>query len=207
MFLVREGMNAYTGTMKRIFFYGAVGFLASLSSLQAEDSIKQIRKWYVQVENDKGLTKQTFKDGEEGEGEIKITRYTSAKGELKKIHRYAGGEHGVGNETYYFREGKLFFVYIASEHWRFTGEKGADGQDEVIDIASQLRLYFNGGKCIKALEKRIAIKGADELRQLLEKEPNKPKEIDARLHSYVNRAKQLAAIKSQKDLNTYLSRP
>lgn len=201
-------MNAYSGTMKRIFFYGVISFLIGMGGIQAEDSIKQIRKWYGEIQNDKNLKKQTFKDGEgDGGGEFELTRYTTAKGELRKIHRYGGGDHGVGNETYYFRGGKLFFVYITSQYWRFTGEKDPNGESEVIDIASQLRLYFKDGKCIKALEKRIAIKGADELRQLLDKQPNKPKEIDDELHSYENRAKQLAAIKSKEDLMKYLSQP
>jgi len=198
--------------MKRTFFSGLMMSLIGLAHMQAEEqtdaAVKEIRMWYAAIEGDKSLKKQTISDGTEDEpGHVKITRYTSASGALKKVHQYSGGDHGVGNETYYFNEGKLFFVYTSSEYWRFTGKKTSSGESEVIDIASQLRLYFKDGKCIKALEKRIEITGADEIRQLLKKEPNKPREIDSEMQSYAGRAKQLAAIKTQKDLEAFLSRP
>ncbi|MBK1856076.1 hypothetical protein JO972_13980 [Verrucomicrobiaceae bacterium 5K15] len=178
---------------------------AQMSDAEVAAQVGKIRQWYSQIEGAKKLKKTTIKQGEDGgPGEYQLTRYTSADGELKKLHELASGEHGVSNETYYFHNGRLFFVYSAREEWRFTGEKTPSGEDEVIDLASQVRLYFHDGQCIKALEKRIAISGADELRQLLQKTPNKPKKIGAEDQVYAARAKALAAIKTQQDLKAYL---
>ncbi|BDS06067.1 hypothetical protein NT6N_11070 [Oceaniferula spumae] len=214
-------MNNYTGTMKRIIFCGGLALMAGISGVMAqeqqngkidaievESKVSQIRKWYSEIESDKTLKKTSFNDGDkDGPDRLEITRYTTADGELKKLHRYAGGDHGVGNETYYFHNGKLFFVYIASNYWRFAGSEGPNGESETLDIASQQRLYFHNDQCIKALEKRLEVKGADGAPLLLDKVPNKMKEIDDRMQSYVARAKRFAEIRSQGDFEKFLSQP
>lgn len=203
----KAGGVGYCVEMKTIFATVVLMVCSVLhASVGKEEVVKQIKKWYASIESDKTLKATKLSSGEdEGPGLMELTRYESKGGELRKLHEYRAGEHGTMHRTYYFHSGKLFFIYETKQVWRFTGKQDAEGNSEVIDIASEYRYYYDdAGECIKALEKRLEIQGADELRELLKKVPNKEIVPVAAMNDFVRMAKGLSVIKTKKDLLRYL---
>jgi len=170
-----------------------------------DEQIANIKQWYSVVEAEKNLKVTSFATDDKNEvNRATIKRYENTEGKVQKIYTEYSGQHGLDRTTYYFKDGELFFVYVSSNEWRFTGKKLPDGNAETEDIASQYRYYFHKGDCIKALEKRIALIGADELNELLKQEKSKEIEVVAVMNSYVKTAKALLDIKTKKDFTLYL---
>ena len=186
---------------------GLLAALVGFSTVGAEvkDEVAQIRQWYGQIQDDKSLKKVVLSSDEDGPETAEITRFTNAGGELKKLHTVFGGEHGVENATYYFQKGVLFFVYVAHESWHFTGERGADGQDEAITHGGQLRFYYAGGKCIRALQKRAQTKDGSKLDALLKEAKNEPIVKHDSASKYLKKSKRLVRIKTPEELEKFLS--
>ena len=101
----------------------------------------------------------------------------------------------------------MFFIYAADEYWQFVGtEKNKNEQSETIDVGSQQRYYFEGDKCISALEKQVETKQADQLRELLKKAKNKPLEVGLGAAEYQQKAILVSEIKSVADLEKFIER-
>lgn len=168
-------------------------------------TIKQIQKWYGAIQADAALKRQVIQAKTELPYEPKLIRFTNAAGELKKIQIELQSDHGFTHESYYFHEGSLFFIYAADEYWQFVGtEKIKDGQSETIDVGARQRYYFDGGKCIRAVEKQVETKQADQLRELLKKAKNKPLEVGLGAAEYQRKALLVSKIKSVADLEKFL---
>lgn len=198
--------------MKRFYqyaFLGALVFVLSSHHTNADNeaSIKLIRQWYGEIQGDASLKKTVYTTSEDEEPHrVTVTRYSTSKGELRKLHVSYGGEHGGENVTYYYKVGGLFFVYLAYESWHFTGEKRADGMSETMNMGAQSRYYFVDGKCIKALGKRVQSKNADLLPTLLKKAKNEPIVHHDTAPEFLKKSRSLAQIRSNKDLERYLSK-
>ena len=195
--------------MKSLLVFSLISALWIPCLFAAEDGrIQQIRKWYAAIEGDKTFKKSIYKTGEEEEPHtVTLTRYVTKQGELRKLNFQAGGEHGFSSTTYYFMQGKLFFVYDSSEYWRFTGKRNAKDEPETIDIGYQYRYYFHQEKCIRALMKTAQTTDGDKLRALMKKAKNEPMVWHDSAPKVLAKAKALSKISSRDALSTYLSKP
>ncbi len=178
--------------------------------VKVSEKVAEIRTWYNEIQNDKSLKAVTYKTNEDQDPHsAKITRYETPGGVLKKLHVIYGGEHGVEGVTYYYLKGKLFFVYVAHEAWRFSGETKADGQSTTVTIGAQYRYYYDPSdeKCIRALGKTVTAKEEQDVAKLLKKAGNKPIGIDETALKHPKDSKKLVAIKSNAELDTYFNQP
>jgi len=168
--------------------------------------IKQIQKRYDAIESDQSLKRQLIQAQTELPYEPKLIRFTNADGELKKIQIELQSDHGFTHESYYFHHGRLFFIYAADEYWQFVGTgKNKNDSSETVDIGSQQRYYFEEGKCIRALEKQVETKQADQLRALLKKAENRPLEVELGAAEYQRKAILVSKIKSVADLEKFIT--
>ncbi|GEM_PF-4460713 len=170
-----------------------------------EAQIKQIQKRYDAIESDQSLKRQLIQAKTELPYEPKLIRFTDAEGELKKIQIELQSDHGFTHESYFFHQGRLFFIYAVDEYWQFVGaDKNKTGSPETMDVGSQQRYYFEGDKCIRALEKQAETKQADQLRALLKKAENKPLEVGLGAAEYQQKAILVSKIKSVADLEKFI---
>lgn len=180
--------------------------LSDFTQAANEAEIKQIRRWYNQIQGDASLKQTVIKTGEDEDPHgVTLTRYENASGELKKLHISSGGDHGGEDVTYYYQDGSLFFVYSAYQSWRFTQGTNANGQTATIDSSGQSRYYFAGGKCVKALGKNVQTKDADKLAALLKKAVNEPIAHHDTAPLHLKKSKMLAQVKNREGLEKFLS--
>ncbi len=170
-------------------------------------AIKEIRTWYARIEADKSLRKRTISTGEDNELQmIELTRYETKDGELKKLHIDEAGEHGERHTTYYFRRGKLFFVYESVRGWTFVCEEDVEGESKARDIVTQCRYYFHGDRCIKALGKILKTKPKanpdklSKIAELLKDVPNEEIMPGEKVLDFLHEAEVLSAVRTKKQL-------
>jgi len=178
--------------------------------VKVSEKVAEIRTWYNEIQNDRSLKAVSYKTKEDLEPHhAKLTRYVTSSGVLKKLHVVYGGDHGVEEVTYYYRRDKLFFVYVAHEAWRFNGKLKADGQSETVTIGAQYRYYYDPSdeKCIRALGKNVTAKEGQNVAKLLKKAENGSVALDAMALKYPKDSKKWVAIKSNAELDAYLSQP
>ena len=202
--------------MKKLMFCVGFSLLAGESALIAQEKVveapqsvesrvQQIRGLYADIENDQSLTKTQIDSGKaEQPVEMKITRYTSSAGELKKMSVLHGGDHGTWEMTYYFYQGEVFFAFEVTSVWRFTGKMLEGGHSEVVDVYAQRRLYFDQGKCIKVLEKRVQSSEEVDFTKLIAEQPNKPLKISPELQKHAKEGLKLAKLRTSQDIQKHL---
>lgn len=179
------------------------GYAAEAKGVEAK--VGEIRKWYAEIEADKSLKKLVMKSVRHSDFNPKLTRYTTSKGEVKKLEVEWGSDHQFSQETYYFHAGELIFIYAVDEYWRFVGT-GKEENPDTIDVGSQQRYYFSGGTCIRALEKQAESKDPEKLRKLLSQAKNKSIEVVLGAKDYLVRASAVREIKTLKDLEAFLDK-
>ncbi|MFT6864623.1 MAG: hypothetical protein ACJAVK_003191 [Akkermansiaceae bacterium] len=128
-----------------------------------------------------------------------LTKYVSKAGKLKKLILQEGGAHGSSSTSFYFMNGKLFFIYAASNHWQITGE------NESTDTSRQNRYYFHNEKCIRALGKTAKTKEASKLKELMKKATNAPIAHRDTAPVLLKQAKALNKVTSRQGLDAYYS--
>jgi len=102
-----------------------------------------------------------------------LTRYFDGDVLVKANLAYSAGDHGGSDETFYYRDGQPFFVYVSRGYWSFTGRPGPDGHGETEDTLIEHRLYFAGGHLIRHLRKEVKAAEPDALAGLIRKEANR----------------------------------
>ena len=181
-----------------IFALTLLAFVAVLSADEVEEQVKAIRAAYDATEN-ANLTELTI-DLDEGSGPTKLVRY-SRDGELVKLVYRTGGDHGVSDESFFFDEGRLYFVFQSQQFWSFDP---AAGEGATIDTGRERRLYLHEGQVIRHLLKEVKSSDADAIPRLLAKARNVPvddADIAGRLRSAADR---LFAIESKAQLEKFL---
>ena len=139
-----------------------------------EEAISDIRAKYNRIEGWQMAPQRiTFESQvDPASGELKKYYYD---GQLAKANLiFAEGDHGGGDETYYYHGGELFFAYVVQSYWKFTGRTLANGESETVDVMSEHRLYFSGGNLIRHLRKEVQSTNPEALRGLLANAPNQP---------------------------------
>lgn len=115
-----------------------------------EALVQQIRADYAQI-NKAVLTKKTVHwitpdSCQPGYMEGTIT-YCYKNNQLVKIYSEGGEDHGEWKEEFYFREGKLFFIYQNNAY---------GGAEHPVAIKYQNRYYFDQGKLIRKIQSKGA---------------------------------------------------
>src|SRR5688500_9058333 len=125
-------------------------FIGTGFTQQKADIIKQIKVEFQNINKDKSLKKVTLDNEEflenmpDGGGEL--SGYYR-KGEIKKVSQWVGLSNGNEIKEYYFKNGKLIFVYEKFNSFIFNSTK-----QELDRIKSETtfvgRYYFNNNKLI-----------------------------------------------------------
>ncbi|MAS93174.1 MAG: hypothetical protein CMO55_08255 [Verrucomicrobiales bacterium] len=139
-----------------------------------EEAIKDIRAKYNQIE---GWKKRAQKIEFEADGEPffgTLTRYYSGESIVKIDFSYTAGDHGGSDESYYYDNGQLFFIYAADSYWSFTGNTLPTGESETKDTLIEQRLYFSNNQLIRHLRKEVSSTNPEALKSLVTKADNQP---------------------------------
>ncbi len=157
-------------------------------ALPTEEIIKQIRADYNRIES-ASLESESFRFAPSDDPmEGTLTRYY-LNDELVKIHfSYVAGDHGGADESYYYDQGELFFIYISDSSWSFTGKTNANGESETIDTFQEHRIYVAGNHSIRYLLKAARSKKPEEGPSALAKAENEEQSDPAFTSVAINRA-------------------
>ena len=134
----------------------------------------------------------------------KVTKYFQ-NGQLVKANFVFGeGDHGGADETYYYENGQLFFIYVAQNSWGFTGQTAANGESETIDTMTEHRLYFSNGALIRHLKKEVKSTNYEALASLIAKAPNQTHNDPTLSSAAKMRGFQIPGVGSWQDIATIL---
>ena len=181
--------------------------LALLQPASAEDErILDIRRQFNQIES-ANLATRTLRAGDEATP-VTLTRYSRGKDQaVAKIVVESGSDHGVTTKSFYYDEkGRLFFVFVVSEWWQFTGKQKANGESETIETRREARLYFEGGRCLRALEKEVKDPDPQRLRAKIAAETNATLEDSEEIELTRKSGEAYRSILSREALEQHLSR-
>lgn len=139
-----------------------------------EDSVTQIRERYNEIEA-ASLRADTLNfEATDGPEAGHLTRYYRGQELVKAVLSYSLGDHGGAEESYYYSQGQLCFVFASSSSWRFTGRTLANGESETTDESSEQRIYFRDGQMIRDLWKTVQVPSGKSASQLLKAAKNQP---------------------------------
>ena len=158
------------------------------SALPTEEIIKQIRADYNRIES-ASLKSESFKFAPSDDPmEGTLTRYY-LNDELVKIRlSYIAGDHGGADETYYYDQGDLFFIYISESSWKFSGTPKANGESETIDTFRERRIYVSGNQPVRYLLKTASSKDPEAGPSVLAKAENQEQTDPVFTSAVINRA-------------------
>lgn len=178
--------------------------VAICPALPTEEIIKKIRSDYNRVEN-ASLQSETFHYASSDDPmEGMLTRYY-LEDELVKIHfSYVAGDHGGAEETYYYDQGDVFFIYISDSSWSFTGKTLASGESETIDTFRQHRVYVAGNQAVRYLLKTASSKNPEEGPERLAKAENREQSDPVFTSTAINRALKATNVMSSTEIESLL---
>jgi len=120
-----------------------------------EEKIRAIRQEFQKINGDSSLQSITLDDpedflghGTDGGGEL--TGYFR-KDSIRKIVIAVGLSYGEIADEYYFRNGRLIFVYETEKHFPYDDSSGIN--HEKLNLAFEGRYYFDKNKLISKIEK------------------------------------------------------
>lgn len=169
-----------------------------------EDAVKDIRAKYNAIES-ASLETQVIEFAPDDDPSYgKVTKYFQ-NGQLVKANFVFGeGDHGGADETYYYYNGQLFFIYVAQNSWRFTGKTMANGESETVNSLVEQRLYFSNGSLIRHLRKEVESSNYEALASMVAKAPNQPHQDLALASAAKMRGFQIPGVGSWQDIATML---
>lgn len=161
----------------KILFICIALLTASSADCQEKSLIPQIRKEYLNINANKFMQKKTLRNkdylGYEADGGSSLTGYFK-KGKLVKIVSWAGISHGIHIDEYYFKDGKLIFVYKKFNSFPYDAQKNRINMKKTT-TTFEGRYYFNDDKLIDIQIRGENIsrdKQEDEQKQLLNEADN-----------------------------------
>ena len=163
-----------------------------------EDAVKQIRADYNATES-ASLTKKHIKL-DDGPEVAELTKYYKDDSLVKMVFT-SGGDHGTATDQYYFKNGRLYFIYQSQGYWSFN-PKGPEGT--TIDTGREQRIYLKGGKIVRHLVKEVSSRDPNAINKLLAKAPNKPTNDPEAAMGLSNAGYRLLNVNSSKQLEDYL---
>ena len=165
--------------------------LVQAVSANPEERVNQIRGWYAEIQKSKAEseTKTEFADDEEFlTGTRTVRKYP---GNLTAMTvEWGAGDHGGAEEHYYFRDGELFFAYHVLSSWSFV-EGGTPEKPLTEDTRKEIRYYFDGATCIRALTRSASARDASTLVKKIASVEQESIEADTDARSAPTRAAKL----------------
>lgn len=183
---------------RAVLAFALAAFAFPLHADDVEERVKAIRADYNATEGAELTARSLSLD--DGSSPTELTRYFR-DGELVKVVYTTGSDHGSSSESFYFKDGRLYFLFQSQQFWSFDP---AAGEGATIDTGRERRLYFHDGQVIRHLLKEVKSSDADAISRLLAKARNVPVEdadIAARLRSAADR---LFAIETKAQLEKFL---
>lgn len=172
-------------------------FTSLATADSVESAVKQIRADYNATENAKLKSVIIKLDPDAETAELK--KYF-LNGALVKMVFISGGDHGVATDSYYFKNGNLYFIYQSGGGWSFD-PNGPEGT--TIDTGREQRIYIQGGQVIRHLVKEVASRDANQITRLLGKAANKPVHQPESANALINAGYSLANVNTKGDLERY----
>ncbi|MDF1823657.1 MAG: hypothetical protein P1U68_03385 [Verrucomicrobiales bacterium] len=189
-------------------YFSTFAFLTLLvGSVRAdwvEDAVTDIRSKYNQIESATLQTQVIEFQPEDDPAYGKLTKYLENGQVVKATFIFGQGDHGGGEETYYYHNGQLFFIYIDERSWRFSGKAMANGESETIDTMTEHRLYFANGKLIRHLRKQVESTDYEAIGSLIAKVANEPYQDPAKASAAKMRGFQVPGVSSWQDIAAIL---
>jgi len=160
---------------RAIFVSFFLGFFAAAAQAgPVEDAVSQIRVRYHEIESAALRSEVLTFEATDGPESGTLTRYYRGPELVKAALSYSLGDHGGADESFYYLQGQLCFVFAASSSWRFTGRTLANGEEETIDESVEQRIYFHEGKVIRDLRKVVPVPSGQNPAPLLKAADNQP---------------------------------
>lgn len=193
-------------TTKRILL--SLSFLmlmtAPVLADQIEAAVNGIRAKYNAIESAKLTTQVIEFEPDDDPSYGKLTKYFQNGNLVKANFVFSQGDHGGGDETYYYDKGQLFFIYVDERSWRFTGNTLPNGESETIDTMTEHRLYFSNGNLIRHLRKQVESTDYEAIGGMIAKVANQPFNDPAFASAAKMRGFQAPGIGSWQDIGTIL---
>jgi hypothetical protein len=172
-----------------------------------EDRVAAIRKWYAQIEAAKADSTKSLKfDAAENgpfSGDAVIRWYPGGLASVTVNCSY--GDHDSQTDHYYYRNGKLFFMYQVATYWQFS-EGSTDTNPKTKDTRTEGRYYFDGDTCVRQLMRTATSSNGEELAKILSKKEQTSQEPDPFAASLPAKAAVLLdATRGQEIIDLYLS--
>lgn len=160
-----------------------------------ETHIQEIRTRYDAIQSAKLEKKDIAFESDVDPCSGTYTRYTQ-DGKLIKIHlSYTYGDHSGLEETYYYQDGKLIFIFASDGTWQFGGKLRADGNPGTIDTVVEHRIYLQDGKVLRHLSKKADNADGKDLAKSISAAKNQPSDDKERRDQLVAQGQKLPAIK------------
>lgn len=160
--------------VRRSSFSLAAWIVAPLRADSVEERIAWIRKRYNEIEAAR-LAERSIVYEVDGDPLFANLKRYEKDGVLQKAYLLFGeSDHRAVEETYYYWQGELVFIYAAHSTWQFTGRLLPSGESETVDAVTEHRIYLDGGRAIRHLIKEASSVNPDEIKALLGKAQNRP---------------------------------
>ena len=168
-------------------------FFAPLAKADpVENAVIDIRAKYNKIEGAKLPSKSINWEPGDDPAWGKMTKYYSDGNLVKVYFNFGEGDHGGGDEYYYYWNGEFIFAFANQSYWKFTGRTKADGQEETADVNIEQRLYFANGQLIRHLYREASSTNPQLLKQIMAATEN-AHQNDPEFASQVQRRAILAA--------------
>ena len=129
--------------------------------LTDEEAIADVRKFYAET-TAKLAAGSLKKDSlayscEASMQEGQLTFYANAGGVVLVENSYGRGDHFGQTDHWYFKDGKLAFLFEEAGSWQFGGpmkeDEAGNQMPGTVDEITENRYYFNNGELVKHLAK------------------------------------------------------
>jgi len=155
-----------------------------------------IRALYAKIDQGKPVKIETVSFADESdplEGTLVRRSYEGGLSAIKLS--YVAGDHGGTDQSYYFKDGELFFIYTQDTTWHFA-PGSTDEKPKTVDTLIESRYYVRDGKVIQALQRSATTNEDKKLEELIAKVENKKLSGDPRGAKLIKRAAGVAKIKT-----------
>jgi len=163
--LAGRGRDFHHRRMKRALFL--LLFLAIPCLADMESDLAEIRAEFEKAEVEKLAVESFTHEFDSGPGQWNLKLHRAKDGTLHRVSLETGGEHGWSQETYYFKDGQIFFALLTM----------ADIPVQGPELTREIRLYVKDGEVIRALKKTFQGETEAQLNAARAKSANKPLEL------------------------------
>ena len=186
--------------------FGILLLSSLIASASPDERIAEIRRWYGEIQEGRALSekKTEFESGDETLSGTRVVR-KFADGLSSMTVEWGAGDHGASEEHYYFRNGVLFFVFRIEHSWSFVAG-GSPEKPVTEDTRKELRYYFDGAECVRALTRSAVSRDAADLEEKIARVEQTELKITPDLAEPPRRAKALLAAESDAELCEILER-